>query len=1270
MHADASMHLRMSKLEISLWLVFSVAAQFVTGQQRILYVKTSDSSPCPDDVSNDDCQTLDQYSHNILASFTSDTTMVLLEGSHSLSTFIKVDNCHNFTMVGRGKAMYTSEGQLRPTSWINCSREGYNAGLLFNDSSNITIANLGLDSCSGKVVLTRHFTVHVAVAFNRVKDVIINQVYVNNTKGFGLQCDGVFGHIIVTDSVFANSHGDRAENIFGGNARFWFGSPCSNFSTKLVIQNSEFLYGKEKQKNKYVNASGLQVMIFCRGINALIDNITTRGNWGNYGGNIALSLTGFASRVSSITIRNSKIIEGHAQTGGGIRFWSQIHVEDTSSNDIEQVKFKHDYLMLTIFNCIFYKNHAQYGGSAIYIAHYVTKNYHTSLLRKQRIVINNCKFQRNTGRGSVLKILKQTFPDYIKHVTPQFSVHINSGLIENNRASSDLRGSVVELIGTKSVRLSNCTFRNNYGSVFSLRNSNVNFHQAISFTNNTAVYGGALRVCDSSLIFLHLKTKVLFHNNRAEKGGAVYAQQGCLETVPACLFQPVLTDYNFTNLKELGKFIKVKFVNNTASLAGDAIYGGSFDNCYTLLPAKYYYENESYNYYHNEPLFQEIFVTGEQKGPSNISSDPRGVCFCDSVTGSPTCRDNVSLSVFPGQIFNVLISTVGQANKATVGLIDANLVSQHSQDQIVSFNNSLRSHSGCTNLTYKVVTKSNQVKINFTAVTYDANAYYTSTNATLLLRMLPCPFGFKLIDGRCDCDPLLQQNIYSCSIDRVKIHASASQIPQWFGCIKNTDGDGSDNCSHRSLVVSTFCDQYCTSSEFNVDVTNLTTIDAQCLPGRTGVICASCKPGLSRVLGDVTKCKQCNNLNIVFLIPAFLFSGISVVALLLLLNMTVTEGTISGLIFYANILYTHQPVFTNTKTRYTILGKICWTFIAVLNFDVGFELCSFNGMQGYQQIWLTYGYMFYLIFLQATIILLCRKFIFFTRIFGRNIVKVLATIVYLMYSPLVNAMILTFQGTHLHISKPNGIEQRLVWYFDGNVTYFSSKHLPLFIVAVICSVVIMWLTFSLLLIQCLQKRANLWCFKWVEKLRPFFDAFTGPCHDNYRFWPGFLLLMRTMLHILNTVIHTFSSTSHQRQLTPIGTTMICVVIFSFSCIFPRGVYKKWLLNVLEFWFFLNLCLTSVVWSASGTHNKVVVYISVLMVMCTSAGIICYHMVVRLRSNLKVCECLKKIFRSKYHTRLCCCTHSRSGDDETTLLLPQPLPPVVDYKRYREPLIEN
>ena len=34
------------------------------------------------------------------------------------------------------------------------------------------------------------------------------------------------------------------------------------------------------------------------------------------------------------------------------------------------------------------------------------------------------------------------------------------------------------------------------------------------------------------------------------------------------------------------------------------------------------------------------------------------------------------------------------------------------------------------------------------------------------------------------------------------------------------------------------------------------------------------------------------------------------------------------------------------------------------------------------------------------------------------------------------------------------------------------------------------------------------------------------------------------------------------------TTAIFVLIMSLSCIFPRGIYKKWPLNALEFSFFL------------------------------------------------------------------------------------------------------
>ena len=48
--------------------------------------------------------------------------------------------------------------------------------------------------------------------------------------------------------------------------------------------------------------------------------------------------------------------------------------------------------------------------------------------------------------------------------------------------------------------------------------------------------------------------------------------------------------------------------------------------------------------------------------------------------------------------------------------------------------------------------------------------------------------------------------------------------------------------------------------------------------------------------------------------------------LLTIPNLTVTEGTISGLIIYANIVYTHEDLFPHGI--HIIISKICWIFIA------------------------------------------------------------------------------------------------------------------------------------------------------------------------------------------------------------------------------------------------------------------------------------------------------------------------------------------------------
>ena len=277
-----------------------------------------------------------------------------------------------------------------------------------------------------------------------------------------------------------------------------------------------------------------------------------------------------------------------------------------------------------------------------------------------------------------------------------------------------------------------------------------------------------------------------------------------------------------------------------------------------------------------------------------------------------------------------------------------------------------------------------------------------------------------------------------------------------------------------------------------------------------------------------------------------------------------------------------------------------------------------------------------------------------------------------MYSPIIFTLLQTFQCTHLHISTVNGTKKRLVWYYDGNVPYFGPKHIPLFVVGIFFVAAMLWFTTSLLLIQCLQRRSHLFCFRWVEKLRPFFETFTGPCRDSYRFWPGLLLFMRFGLYVMNTTILTFANTTVQRKLTSICTAIVCMIILSISCMFPYGVYKRWPINVLEFSFFLNLCITSILWTISEQYSSAVMYTSNIIVMFTFLGILTYHISARMKLNIytkmmtkfSLTKLMEKI-PFKDHIKPYLCPSEVENDSETTSLLPQPLPTVAQY---REPLV--
>ena len=89
------------------------------------------------------------------------------------------------------------------------------------------------------------------------------------------------------------------------------------------------------------------------------------------------------------------------------------------------------------------------------------------------------------------------------------------------------------------------------------------------------------------------------------------------------------------------------------------------------------------------------------------------------------------------------------------------------------------------------------------------------------------------------------------------------------------------------------------------------------------------------------------------LLLVFIVAGLLLVLLLILTDLNVSSGTMSGLIFYANIVQVNRAIFFNVSfPSGSIPVYLCSIFIAWLNLDFGIEACFYSGMDAYTKTWL------------------------------------------------------------------------------------------------------------------------------------------------------------------------------------------------------------------------------------------------------------------------------------------------------------------------------
>ena len=1204
-----------------------------------IYVKPNDfdTASCPEYP----CHTLDWYARNGSALFYSDTAMVFIKGKHYLNATVNASNCSNLSIYGK----------LQQSIRIICNTSTA-AGFLFSNCTNVEIRNIIFEGCGTAV--------GAALSFRQGIDITLSHVTVKYAMSYGLTINNVFGRISINECSISKTKMIPHTHKYSAQARLCFGSTCglgknfsNNHTTKVTIVSSQFMYGH--------NVSGLEIYVHHPNTSVEFDNITLQNNTA---GNLVLTVTylGGKLNVSVFKVSNSFIYGGQAKFGGGISLTSfgddQMVTNDQlrSSSDMINILEVHSTKFISNYGCI--------SGGAAYLTQFQGKTYN-EVVKKVRF--KNCTFINNQGNGAVMEITKHKI--LVNHSSPALNVTFENCSFHNNSIHNNLMGTIMN-IRMSHITMSECNFTNNKGTAVSLRKSNLNFHNNIQFADNKADYGAALKVCEGSTIFLHNNSKVYFINNSASVGGAVFAEQTCMDTASSCIFQPVLPEN--VSIKDFSPLLALTFVNNSAMSAGDSIYGGSLDRCYTLN--RYHNGSLGSGSYFNYPqIFKEIFNMTGQLGPSWISSNPRGVCFCksDKKISETHCINHPTFKVYPGARFTISAAVVGQFNGTTIGTINSTLLETENV-QLVTYHEQAKPIHGCINLTYSIfsnVTTNYTLELHAITGVMDIHTNIKPFSIKSSVSLLPCPLGFQLVKigskFTCGCGPPFQQRFHdriyhgiNCNIttQSIDIYINRRWTMVWLGCLKRSNGSVCEQ-----FVVSSDCDYYCSGKNYHFILTSNRTDDSMCRVNREGILCGACKHGYSRVLGSIQSCQKCSNKMLLYLIPTFLLSGILLILLLSVLNITVTEGTINGLMFYATVLYADISVIPNEPHEHM---KPLRTFISWVNLHWGFDLCAYDGMDGYQYIWLQLGYVFYLMLIQGFIIFLSRRFIFFTRLFGKNVLKVLATVLFLLHSQLLYACLSIFQPAYLYISTyDKTITKKVVWYYDGNLPYFGFKHAVLFVVALLCMLITTFFMLSLFLTQCLNKWTDYWILHWFCRLRPFYEAFTGPCHNNYHFWPGFLYIMRSALCCLTLYV-----SAHQlnyRQLRMIATFFACILIMLLACIFPHGVYKKWPLNVLEFSFLLNLCITSIVLGYS--HHDHVLFVSVPLVMLTCVGILLFHIYQQCKTTCtwkKLSEYRHKTFERKHYSP------SNDMEEEKEPFLPQSLPPVVQFKDFRESLLED
>ena len=752
---------------------------------------------------------------------------------------------------------------------------------------------------------------------------------------------------------------------------------------------------------------------------------------------------------------------------------------------------------------------------------------------------------KSPGNGVVLHIGTVFFDDV--------SVQIEGTNFDQNKCGSSVVYVTQEGFAQENniqLLVNSSTFTNNVASSMYLSACDLKLSGILLFKNNTAENGGAMYLAQGTRITIDDEVIFQFISNAATlNGGAIYVDFVCND---------LKNDIN-TFGYDTPLYYSAMFIKNSAEIAGNSIYFSVPTFCLVdtnishfesilYVPCQFNYSQPVDGKMMHIPCDIDYTLLNGTGAP--IVTSPHELRlyfpFNDGYNISSTSEHNVyfvrnNILGHPVKFTGAVFDFFGKPTEPTqfniqLQCLDATECSAYSlvggnQKHILT-----QSVDNFTIINVKFKGKAvDSEHTNLTLMLTSLSYLLRSINTNLVIELVPCidhpGYTYSKESQMCVC---YHRNV-KCSTDGSEIKRG-----YWFGSI--------DSKATTSLCPNHYCNftDRKQTSEGYFELPKM--INAQCNDHRVGRVCGKCKSGytLSYDSTDCISVDQCSagwTVLVITLTCLYWITVVTGVFSLMYFKFQIFSGYLYGLIYYysmVGILLNNNPYVSDDAFEF---ASVLSSFAQLTPQFLG-KLCFVKGLSGIDQLFIHYSHAVGVSLLLLLIVVAARCSSRISRFVSRCVIRVICLLILLSYTSIAS--------TSLQLLLPLKFTDIKEWYAysSPHIRYFHKRHFVYGIVALLCEIVVgIGLPLLLLLEPVLNKKIN------FIRIKPLLDQFQGCYKDKYRWFAAYYLICRQVIFL---IMYLFNS-NYYNMLFYLQTACLVIAMIHL-CIRP---YQNEFLNTID-----------------------------------------------------------------------------------------------------------